>query len=116
MEEKMKTILLMLAASFLLLPTLAPAATQTFTGEIMDSSCAQLGSHAKMMKSMDIKTARECTLDCVKGGAKFVLFNRATKTIYQLDDQKQPAAFAGETVRVTGSYDKATKTIHVVKI
>lgn len=112
----MKTILLMLVASLLLLPTLAPAATRSFTGEIMDSSCAQLGSHAKMMKSMDIKTAKECTLDCVKAGSKFVLFNRATKTIYQLDDQTKPAAFAGEKVRVTGSYDKTTKTIHVLRI
>lgn len=112
----MKKALLAIAASLLLLPTIAAAANRSFTGEIMDSSCAQLGSHAKMMKSMGIKTARECTLDCVKAGAKFVLYIPATKTVYQLDDQKKPAAFAGETVRVTGTYDKATKTIHIASI
>jgi hypothetical protein len=112
----MKKALLVLAVSLLLLPALASAANRSFTGEIMDSSCAQLGSHSKMMKSMDIKTARECTLDCVKAGSKFVLFDPATKTIYQLDDQKKPAAFAGEKVRVTGTYDQATKTIHVLSI
>lgn len=82
----------------------------------MDSACAQLGSHAKMMKSMDIKTTKECTLDCVKGGSKFVLYNAANKTIYQLDDQTKPASFAGEKVRITGTYDQATKTIHIVSI
>lgn len=112
----MKKALVAVVASLLLLPALALAARQSFTGEIMDSSCAQLGSHAKMMKSMDIKTARECTLDCVKAGSQFVLFNRTTKTIYKLDDQKKPAAFAGEKVRVTGTYNKATKTIHVLSI
>lgn len=112
----MKKALLAVAASLLLLPTLAPAANRSFTGEITDSSCAQLGSHAKMMKSMDIKTARECTLDCVKAGSKFVLFDPATKTIYQLDDQKKPASFAGEKVRVTGTYDETAKTIHVLSI
>jgi hypothetical protein len=109
-------ILLLIAASFLLLPARASTASRSFTGEIMDSSCAQLGSHTKMMKSMDIKTARECTLDCVKAGSKFVLFNPTMKMIYQLDDQKKPAAFAGEEVRVTGTYDKVTKTIHVLSI
>lgn len=109
----MKKTLLAVAASLLLLPTLALAAGQSFTGEIMDSSCAQLGSHEKMMKSMDIKTARECTMDCVKAGSKLVLFDPATKTIYQLDDQKKAAVFAGEKVHVIGTYVQATKTIHV---
>jgi hypothetical protein len=113
----MKKLLLAVAVSVLMLPCLASAKARTFTGEIMDSSCAQLGSHAQMMKAHpNIKTARECTLGCVKAGAKFVLFNPATKTIYQLDNQKKPEAFAGEKVRVTGTYDTATKTIHVVSI
>jgi hypothetical protein len=33
-----------------------------------------------------------------------------------LDDQKKPVQFAGEKVKVMGSYDKATDTIHVVSI
>jgi hypothetical protein len=112
----MKTIILAVAASGLLLPSLAGAQNQTFDGEIMDSACAQLGSHATMMKSMDIKTTKECTLDCVKAGSKFVLYDPANKRIYQLDDQTKPASFAGEKVRVTGAYDEATKTIHVLSI
>jgi len=86
------------------------APSRTFTGEIMDSNCAKAGHH-----NMGV-TAKECTLACVKGGAKFVLYNPSTKAIYQLDDQSKPEAFAGDKVKVTGTYDRATKTIHVKDI
>jgi hypothetical protein len=87
------------------------APTRTFQGEIMDSNCAKAGAHNDKMGS-----AKECTLACVKGGATFVLYNPTTKAIYQLDDQKKPEAFAGDKVKVTGTYDRATKTIHVTDI
>ena len=97
--------------------TAAPAANgNTFSGEIMDSMCAGMGGHEQMLQSGKVKSARECTLECVKMGATFVLYNPATKTTYELDDQKTPAQFAGEKVNVSGSLDAATKTIHVEKI
>ncbi|HLJ23957.1 MAG TPA: hypothetical protein VKT71_07585 [Candidatus Acidoferrales bacterium] len=92
------------------------AKDSTFSGEIMDSQCAKVGSHETMMKKHDIKTEKECTNGCVKGGGKYVLFDASTKTIYQLDDQTKPAQFAGEKVKVSGTYDKATKTIHIADI
>jgi len=96
----------------------APASTvETFTGEIMDSACAAMGSHEQMMKSEGSKSAKDCTLECVKKmGSKFVLYNPATKTTYQLDDQTKPEQFAGEKVDVTGTLDSATGTIHVESI
>jgi hypothetical protein len=57
-----------------------------------------------------------CTANCVKMGSKYVLFNAAKKAVYQLDDQQKPAAFAGQKVTVTGTLDKATKTVHVADI
>jgi hypothetical protein len=80
-----------------------------YKGEIMDSDCASTGSHP----DPDAKT---CTVDCVKMGSKYVLFNAADKTVYQLDDQKKPAAFAGKKVSVSGTLNKTTKTIHVTDI
>ncbi|MGA8182298.1 MAG: DUF5818 domain-containing protein [Terriglobia bacterium] len=95
----------------------APAANaNSISGEIMDSMCAGMGGHEQMLQSGKVKNARECTLECVRMGATFVLYNPATKTTYQLDDQKTPAQFAGEKVNVSGSLDAATKTIHVEKI
>ena len=49
-------------------------------------------------------------------GGKYVLFNAASKTFYELDDQAKPEEFAGKIVKVTGTLDSATKTIHVVSI
>ena len=89
---------------------------QTFKGEIMDSQCSKMGSHDMMMKKEGIKTAKECTLGCVKMGGKFVLFNATDKTVYALDDQTKPEAFAGAKVKVKGTLDKASNTIHVTEI
>lgn len=89
---------------------------QVFTGEIMDSQCANMGSHDVMMKQEGAKDAKQCTLGCVRMGGKYVLFNAADKTIYQLDDQKKPGQFAGEKVSVKGTLGKDKKTIHVTAI
>ena len=95
----------------------APAANaNSFSGEIMDSMCAGMGGHEQMIQSGKVKNAKECTLECVKMGATFVLYDPATKTTYGLDDQKTPAQFAGEKVNVSGPLGAATKTIHVEKI
>jgi hypothetical protein len=90
--------------------------SSTFTGEIMDSECAKVGSHEMMMKKEGAKNATQCTLACVKMGGEYVLVNAAEKTVYQLDDQKRPEQFAGEKVTVKGTYDKDTSTIHVSDI
>ena len=53
---------------------------------------------------------------CVSGGASFVLYSPIAQTVYQLDDQKKPAEFAGQKVRIIGTLDKTTKVIHVTEI
>jgi hypothetical protein len=88
----------------------------SFTGEIMDSQCAQMGSHAAMMKQEGAKNAKECSDACVKMGGKYVLYDAGTKTTYQLDDQGKAKEFSGQKVTVTGDYDKAGQTIHVSNI
>ena len=87
-----------------------------YTGEIMDSACAAAGSHAAMMSKEGIKTSKECVLQCVKDGAKFVLYIPTTKTVYNLDDQDKPQDYAGEKVTIVGTYDGPSKTIHIVSI
>jgi hypothetical protein len=87
---------------------------QSFTGEIMDSQCALLAGHSKMMAKGE--SAKDCTNRCVGIGGMYVLFDSSKKMRYQLDDQKKAEAFAGASVTVTGSFDSATKTIHVASI
>jgi len=73
----------------------------SFSGVITDRNCAKANSHEMMMKRHNSPTTKECIPACVKAGGAYVLLDPATKTIYELD------------VKVTGTYDKATQTIHV---
>ncbi len=121
----MKKAAAALAASLLLtLASLAAPKSQTFKGEIMDSQCAMNGSHAMMLKKEgmgdkdpnDPMVKKMCTENCAKMGGKYVLYDAATKKVYQLDDQTKPQQFAGQNVKVTGNLDKSTETIHVTNI
>jgi len=87
----------------------------TFSGEVMDSQCATEGSHDAMMARNHAKNAQECALICAKNGS-FVLFDAGTNTVYQFDDQQKPMRFAGQRVRVTGTYDEPSKTITIQSI
>jgi hypothetical protein len=49
-----------------------------------------------------------------KAGEKLVL--KAAKASYDLDDQEKAQSFEGKQVKVTGTLDAATHTIHVTKI
>jgi hypothetical protein len=53
----------------------------------------------------------------VKPGNKYVLYDPATKTKYQLDDQDLVQPYVGsKEVQITGTLDATTKTIHVKEI
>jgi hypothetical protein len=87
----------------------------TIVGQIMDSKCATTGSHETNMKKLEAKDARECTLKCAKDGS-FVLYDPATKTVFQLNDQEKPIPFAGQRVRISGQYDDWSQTIEIESI
>ena len=80
----------------------------TVTGEIMDSICGKSGSHDPMMQEMKSMTHDKaiCSAKCIQLGAKYVLYDSSTKTVYELDDQNKAAQFAGHSVRVSGTVQK----------
>ena len=112
----MKKLIMSITACMLLVPGLAVAKDTTFSGEIMDSQCAKAGGHESMFKKEGTNDPKACTLACVKAGGKFVLFDATTKTYHLLDNQTKPQAFAGQKVEVTGTFNKASNTIHVTDI
>jgi hypothetical protein len=88
------------------------AQTTTFKGEIVDEKlkCIDTPAGASGAERMS------CVLNqahFVDPPSKFVLYNAATKTAYQLDDQNAAQPFAGTKVVVTGTLDAATKSIKV---
>ena len=119
-----RQLLPVLAAVLLSSFSFAAPKDKTFKGEIMDSQCAMNGSHAEMLKKEgmgdkdpnDPMAKKMCTDNCVKKGGKYVLYNAASKKVYQLDDQTKPEQFAGRNVKVSGTVDKAGETIHVTNI
>ena len=89
----------------------AVQSTQTFIGTITDDTCAGVG-HARMRMG---PTDPECVTACVKyHGSKYVLEDG--KTVFALSDQKTPAGFAAQRVKVVGTLDTNTKMIQVESI
>jgi hypothetical protein len=85
--------------------------TRTFNGVITDSMCAT-GDHAPMRMG---PTDPECVTACIsEHDATYVLYDG--KNVYELSDQKAPAKFAAQKVRITGTLDAKGKMIHVVSI
>jgi hypothetical protein len=87
-----------------------------FEGEVMDKQCAQMGSHQNMMSAKHATTAKQCALACVKSGDSFALLDPATKKVYVIEDEKKVRDYAGQSVRITGSYDQDAEVLHVKTI
>ena len=98
---------------FIALVTAVSAFGATWTGQVSENGCGV--SHAKM-KAADksLKTDRDCTLACIKSGAKFVLVSDGK--VYDISNQNFAALtqYAGETVQVDGTM--AGNTITVTKV
>jgi hypothetical protein len=104
----MKYLILSLLAAAAL--SAAPA-SHTLIGTISDEMCGKDG-HARMQMG---PTDAECTTACVMAhGAAYVLDDG--KNVYTLSDQKTPEKFAAQKVKVVGTLDARTKTIHVDSI
>jgi hypothetical protein len=109
---KRSTLIFALAASSFLVQHRAVAADQRFTGSITDEMCANTAGHSGMRMG---PTDAECAMACVDAhGAMYVLYDG--KNVYTLSDQRTPAKFAGQKVRVVGTLDSKTKTIRVKSI
>jgi hypothetical protein len=75
---------------------LAMGGDGSWTGYIADSKCGAKAAH---------EGAAECTVKCVKEGAKYVFVNDADKKVYAIADQDKVAAHAGHHVTVKGSVE-----------
>jgi hypothetical protein len=84
------------------------AETKTFVGNISDSMCG-------LKHMMPGESDKQCTLDCVKAGSKYVLADPAGGKVYQLTDQKKPEMFAGQRVKVTGTLHGDTISVAAIE-
>jgi len=89
-----------------------PALAQNTPGQEQQPSQSQ----ADQMPSQPSQQAQAFTGKIVKTSDGMTLQDQATNTSYKLDDQKQAKKFAGKNVKITGTLDSATNTIHVTDI
>ena len=99
----MKALILTIAMAGMLMG----AAPQTFTGVITDTLCG--AKH-----NMKGHTDADCVKMCVKASGQYALFDG--QNVLKLSDQKTPAKFAAQKVKVTGTLNPKTNTIKVVSI
>jgi len=96
--------------AFIVFTSAVSALAATWTGQISDSACGM--THAKMLaEHKDLKTDKDCTLACIKGGSKYVFVSDGK--VYNISNQKLAAlkTHAGETVEVTGTMKGDTVTV-----
>jgi len=99
-----QTCLMLIMASALF----AASAPSTFTGVITDTLCGR--THAMMKAPSD----EGCVKMCVKASGEYALFDGTN--VLKLSDQKLPAKYAAQRVKVTGVYDEKTRQIKVTSI
>ena len=100
-----KTILLAAAAA----SVLVAVEQQTFSGVITDTMCGK--AHGMVAGQPDDK----CIAMCVKGtSSQYALYDG--KAVLKLSDQKTPAKYAAQHVKVTGTLNGKTQTIKVSSI
>ena len=88
---------------------------EMFLGTISDSECGL--DHARMKAQHHLPNDLTCTLDCCrKYKQEYVLADHASGDVFQLDAQKRAARFANRPVRVLGTLDQDSGTIHVIRI
>jgi hypothetical protein len=101
-----------LLAATLLFTTIATAAEQTWTGQISDSACG--AKHEEAAEGQGKMADRDCTIACVRGGSKYVLVSDGKVFQIANQDNKDLAAHAGHTVKMTG--EMKDNAITVAKI
>ena len=96
-------------------------APRTFHGEVSDSQCALnvhslTRSHQEMLKSKSMGgTSNTCAVFCVEHLGGYLVLS-AGKDVFRLDRPDLVHGFEGRRVKITGTFDSKTNTIHVLKI
>lgn len=110
----MKRMCFFIGLIFMLTAITSLAAEQTWTGKISDSKCGV--SHKMMEHGGKNVNAHDCTVACVKGGAKYVFVSKGK--VFDIDNQDLAGLeeHAGHTVRLTGELQADKKTIKASKV
>ena len=88
--------------------------SQTPSSQTPDNSSMPQSSQTSTPSSQ--QSARSFEGKIQKSGDKLVLQDSASGTSYQLDDQDKAKQYEGKNVKVMGTVDSASNTLHVIDI
>ena len=100
------------AVALLAVPVMG--AEQTWVGEISDSACG--AKHESGTENVPTPPAKQCTLDCVRGGSKLVLVSEGK--VLQIANQNfaDLTARAGDKVKITGEMSGGSITVSKMEV
>ena len=96
---------LLTSAGVLLLFTVAPRVASTYSASVQHRAQPDREGKTKTFSGT-----------ILKDGDRFILSDKASKLSYVLDDAEKASRFEGKKVKVTGTVDVASNTIHVDEI
>jgi hypothetical protein len=99
---------------FLVFTGIATAAEQTWTGQISDSACG--AKHEEAAEGQGKMPDRDCTVACVRGGSKYVLVSGGKVFQIANQDNRDLAAHAGHTVKMTGEMKGSSITVSKIEM
>ena len=91
----------------------SPSSTQTPSSPSDNSSMPQ---SSQTSASSSQQSARAFEGKIQKSGDKLVLQDSASGSSYQIDDQDKAKQYEGKNVKVMGTVDSASNTLHVIDI
>ena len=112
-DSPMRTLPLLVGVA-LLFGAASPGAQQTWTGKIGDSACG--AKHEEAIENEGVMADRDCTQACVRGGSKYILVVDGKVLKIANQDNKDLAAHAGHTVRMTGELKANEITVSKVEM
>ena len=110
----MKRMSFFIGLIFMLTALTSLATERTWTGKISDSKCG--ASHMAMEHGGKKTNAHDCTVACVKGGAKYIFVSKGKVFDIENQDLAGLEEHAGHTVKLTGDMQAYKKTIKASKI
>jgi uncharacterized protein YdeI (BOF family) len=92
-------------------PSQSPSASQPSATQTDPQASGATGAQGQMQQATKVFTGK-----ISKDGDRLVLKDSATNMTYQLDDQAKAKKYEGKDVKVNGSLDANSNTIHVDSI
>lgn len=90
----------------------AAADSVTITGWLSDEACAT----ARAKSGTYTATNPDCAQECIRKGERMVLIAEREKAVYMIDNPEVARYHFAEHLRVSGTIDRTSNSLHVISL